>query len=923
MIPYNIQTNLIKTGFEFNFSYKKLNSKGLLKCLFSLAFALLFGAGYAQTPDSIESSAPLLKPIIPGSDTIPPSFDPSEITSFTEDSLKTTSPIKLSGDSLDAKVEYNAEDSMIYDINNELVYLYGNAEVKYESLKLNADFIAFDWKNNIATAEGLTDSLGNTTGNPVFEDGTQNFTAKKLRYNFKTQKGKVFDVRTNEGGGYLHSGSTRFERRSQFDENKDDVAYSGEVIYTTCDHEEPHFGIHSKKAKIIPEKLIVVGPSNVHIGGVPTPLVLPFGFFPITKGQRSGILFPRDFESSPVLGFGLKNVGYYFGISDYYDLRLTADIYTRGSWGLTARSNYSKRYKYNGNFTLSYSNRRIGQKNTPDFSVARDFFITLAHNQAPQAHPTRKISASMRFGTGTFLSNNNNDANSVLTNTLSSNVSVTKSFPGKPFSFSAGFRHSQNTQTRIMNITLPEIDFSTNQIFPFQRKKISSGEDKWYEKVGFRYIGKAQNRVSIADSLLFTSQLFDELEYGMEHRIPISASFKVFKWFNLSPSVSYIDRWYLQTLEKEFDPTLLVAVDTIFNSDGSEIDRIDRDTTFGTVIERDVFGFKSQRQISASMSLSTQIFGKLNLGKGRAIRHVIKPSISFNVTPDYTNEFWGYFDSVRVDTRTLDKEIYSIFDNGIYSIPSRSRQASLGYGIGNTLEAKVRNRKDSLYSLKKIKLLNSFSIRGSYNFAADSLKASTVSLSGNTTFFKVVNANFSMVYDPYSVNETGTRVNITEWKANRRLARFRSANITLSTRLNPSSIGEIFKNDNNSDQTNRNSSRGGINTLNLNYSLRFTSFFENGKDTIKITTNSLTLRGTSINLTKKWRVRIGNIGYDFVNKRVTYPDFGFYRDLHCWEMGLDWQPQRRTFSFFIRVKPGTLDFLNVPYRRNQVDPFGF
>ncbi|MEM7106323.1 MAG: putative LPS assembly protein LptD [Bacteroidota bacterium] len=908
MIPYNIQTKICKS-------------------LHVLVFVLMYCALAAQQ-DSLAIPTPPIPDadsltVFPVPDTIPPIFSPPEASPL----LKVID-FELSADSLDFPVEYTASDSMIYDIENEIVYLFGNAEVKYEEMSLKAGYIEFNWKTNIASAEGITDSLGNRIGNPVFEDNTQSFTAKKLDYNFKTEKGKVYDVRTQEGDGFLLAGQTKFFRKNLGVDGQNDVAYSGEVIYTTCNHSEPHFGVHSKRAKIIPNKLIVVGPSNVHIGGVPTPLMLPFGFFPITKGQRSGLVFPRDFESSPTLGFGLRNVGYYFGISDYFDLTLTGDIYTRGSWGVTARSNYNRRYKFRGGFSVSFSNRRFGQKGTPDFSRDRDFLITLNHSQARQAHPTRTISANMTFGTGSYLSNNRNDATSVLTNTLSSNVSLSKSFPGKPISLSTSFSHSQNTNTRIMNISFPVVDFRMNQIFPFQRKKVSSGKEGWYEKIGFSYTGRAENRVSIADTLLFTSAVFDELRYGVEHNIPVSASFKLFKWFNISPSVRYLERWYLETLEKEFDPTLLIENDTIFSStDPPEIDRIDRDTTFGSVVEREIFGFKSQRQVTASVSLSTQLYGQMGFGGGRAIRHVVKPSVSFTVSPDYTKDFWGYFDSVRVDTRTLDKEIYSIFDNGIYSVPSRNRQASLSYSIGNTLEAKVRNRKDSINNLKKIKLINSLTIRGSYNFAADSLKASTVSISGNTTFFKVINANMSLVYDPYTVDDNGRRINVTEWKANRRLARFRSANFTLTTRLNPNDIQELFRRNDgsqNNQQNNRGqSNRGGINSLNINYNLRLTNVFENGKDTIKITTNSLTLRGTSVNLTRNWRIRIGNIGYDFVNKRVTYPDFGFYRDLHCWEMGLDWQPERRTYSFFIRVKPSSLDFLNIPYRRNQVDPFGF
>ncbi len=871
----------------------------------------------AQTPLNEGRSAPVTEQ----DTTLANPIENEEETSTFSGSTPNLQVISLSGDSLDAPVIYEASDSMIYDIVNEKVYLYGNAKVTYESMTLSAAYVEFNYADNIALAEGMVDSTGQRAGNPVFKDKDNEFEAYKLRYNFKSQKGKVYDVRTQEGDGYLLSESVKFDLRSNINKDENDVVYADGTMYTTCDADHPHFGIKSTKAKIIPNKLIVVGPSNLQIADVPTPLWLPFGFFPIQKGQRSGIIFPRDYEFSPTLGFGLRNIGYYFGISDYFDLTLSGDIYTRGSWGLSLATSYNKRYKSRGNASIRYSHRRYDARNTPDFALEKDFLVSWNHSQAPQAHPSRTFNASMNFGTGSFLSNNNNDARSVLTNTMRSNISLNKTFPGKPFSLSTSFQHSQNTRTRLMTINFPVVDFRMNQIFPFQRK-IRSGKERWYEKIGFSYTSKLQNQIQTVDTLLFTAQTLEDMQYGIEHNLPVSASFRIFKYFNLSPSVTYNEKWYLETIRKDFDPTITVEIDTIYNADRTEIDRIETDTTFGKIIENEVFGFKSQRLLTSGLTLSTQIFGTANFKKGKlkAIRHVVKPSINASYTPDYTKGIWNYFDEVQTDTRNTLTDFYSFFDEGIYSSPPRTQTASLGFNIGNTIEAKVRTPKDTLNSEKKITLLNSFNIRGNYNFAADSLKMSTLSMTGNTRLFKVVNVNFGTILDPYTINEEGRTINRTVWKENKRLFRFRSANLILRTRLDPRIIQELFGK---GEQTANGGNTNRIQSLNFSYNLRFGQFFENGKDTIRITTNSITLQGTTINLTSKWRIRIGNIGYDFVNKRVTYPDFGFYRDLHCWEMGMDWQPERRTYSFFIRVKPSSLDFLSVPYRRNRVDPFGF
>ncbi len=829
--------------------------------------------------------------------------------------------VKMSKDSLDAPVSYQANDSMIYDIANELVYLYGEAEVQYDGMTLTANYIEFDWKNSIATAIGEVDSLtGKTLGKPFFKNDDNEFEANKMRYNFKTQKGKVYDVRTQEGDGYLLSQGVKFDLRSNINKDENDVVYAEATLYTTCDLDHPHFGIRSKKAKVIPRKLIVVGPSNVEISDVPTPLWLPFGFFPIQKGQRSGLVFPRDYEFSPALGFGLRNVGYYFAGSEHMDLTVLGDIYTRGSWGLSASTNYRKRYKYNGSFGASFSSRRFGYKETPEFSKQNDFNIRWNHNQDNRAHPTRTFRASMNIGTGSYFRNNQNDAESVLTNTLSSNVSVNKRWIGKPYTLSASFRHDQNTRTRSMNISFPVVDFRVSRIFPFKRKTPLGNKERWYEKVSLSYTTQLQNRITTQDTSLFKKEVLEDFRYGWQHDLPISANFRVFKYFTLTPQVNYSEKWYLNTIEKDF-----IEQDSL-DENGDLVE-------YGYVEDLDRFGFKSQREVRGSMSLNTKLFGTLNFKgkKLKAIRHVMTPTVSANFSPDYSSQPWNYYRTVRNDIDDEDSMLeYTIFEDGIFGRPSKGRQAALNWSIANVLEAKVLSRKDSVVKDKKIKLLNSFTINSGYNFAADSLNFSNIGMSGNTQLFKKINVNFGASFDPYAYVE-GNRVNTYNWTANRRFLNFRSASLNLSTRINPNDLRNLFVNDFNNqsqgpqDQTDRNqgSNNNLIGSLSFTYSLRIGKFYENGKDTIKVTTNSINLSRTTINITPKWRINIGNIGYDFVAKRITYPDLGFYRDLHCWEMGLNIQPERKTYSFYIRVKPSSLDFLNMPYKRNQADPIEF
>ena len=839
--------------------------------------------------------------------------------------------VVFSKDSIDAPLIYDSDDSMRMDVKNQMVYLYGNAVVKYETFSLRAGFIALDLQNKLVMAEGWPDSTNRIIGYPVFADETQNFTAKKIKYNFETQKGIIYDITTEQQGGYIRGGKAKIKIGVVNDSIKqaNDEFYSSDAIFTTCDHEIPHFGIRSTKQKVIPNKEVIVGPSNLEIMGIPTPLWIPFGFFPLNIEQSSGLIFPRDYEFSPTLGFGLKNVGWYFGINDNWDLQLTGSLFSRGSFGAVAAFRYKHLYKNTGRFNISYDRFRTGDPQiAAEFSVQNVTRIGWSHTQDSKAHPSQSFSASVNLTLG----NNQqfvNDAATVLENSLNSNISYSKRWPGKPYRLSVSANHSQNTRTRIFNVTLPQMDFQVNRITPFEKK--GGGKPSWYEKIGFSYSVQARNSITATDTTIFTREALNDAQYGVKHTIPLSTQFTILKYFQVSPNVNYNERWYFNTTRRVFNDELIIQSDTTFDAN-DDIISITQDTTFGTIEEFKQNEFKALREFNAGVSISTQLFGTLNnlkIGRLRALRHTVKPSASYSYRPDFTTEFWGYFDAVQEDVRYPDEfQQYSIFEDGIYgSASTGGLSSSIGFNINNLIEGKLQEKGDTTNSVKnykKIQLIRGLNIGGNYNFAADSLKLSTISMRGNAMLFKKITVSFNAIFDPYAANvETNRRINTFEWSENQRLARLTSAGLTMTTSLRWSEIQDILqgKSEEDNSKTNPVKNNPGISyvdNIRLGYDIRLSQKYIDGVDSTYISTHSLSLSGT-VNITSQWKVTVGRIGYDFVNQRLTYPDFQFYRSLHCWEMGTSWQPQRGTYSFFIRVRQAPLDFIKIPYGRGNYD----
>ncbi len=930
---------------------------------------------------------------------IPSELTDTAVTTAAENTLRGV--VKFSADTLDDLVDYSARDSIRLDNVNRLIFLYGNASIKYQTYSITADYIRVNLDSSTALAEQLPDSLKkvdafdqlnapepepepepelpllyedtigldtlndpfaledrrrqrmpvekkerNEDGRPFFDDGTSQFTAQRLRYNFKTRKGKIYDVVTEESNMFIHGSETKFVSGGQ-DTNSVDYVYSQDVLLTTCNADHPHYGIRSRKQKIVPNRQVIVGPSNLEIAGVSTPLILPFGFFPISRGAKNGLIFPSNYEYSEEWGFGLRDIGYYFPLGEYIDLELTGDIYFNGSWGIRGKSQYRKRYSYSGSFDIGFSNR-IGETIDAELGPIRDpvksFKVNWSHRQDPRSRPNQTFSASVQMQTSGYDQLNYNDAARVLNSQYSSNVSFRKVFQGTPFTLSTNARASQNTRTGTMQFTLPDVNVSMRRIFPFQRKKTRSPEQKWYEKISLQYTGKFLNRIKTQDSLLFQQSLFKDAEYGANHSLNSSASFQVLRYFTVSPAVNYDESWYFKTIQKQFDPTLdLRIVDSIVNPlDSNDVTPVYDTLSFGEVLKDTINGFKPLREFSTSISLTTTIFGSLGVGrtKGwfRGLRHVIKPNISFSYSPDYTDPALGYVGYVQTDVRREEETPYSIFEGALFgSPPLTGQRMALGYSFTNILEAKVFSKRDS--TEKKIKLFNTLSVNGSHNFVLDSLKWSTVNISGTTTFFKGLSRmNFSAVYDPYDQDKNGRRINQFYWKTKGKPLRFARAAVRLSTGLTVAQLKSLFKGDF-EGVTNRSSGSRGVggqsqdkgdeekeesltdlfSSFRLNHDLVMMWVMNNeGNTEMTVTTNSINTRG-SFRLSPNWDINVGNIGYDFRSKRLTYPHFGFTRNLHCWEMGFNWAPQRGTYSFHIRVRQAPLNFIKIPYQKNRQD----
>ncbi|MCB9359805.1 MAG: LPS-assembly protein LptD [Flavobacteriales bacterium] len=809
------------------------------------------------------------------------------------DSLKTDSIVVLtidsfiSKDALESKVKYKATDSIRFDMRTQQIFLFGESEIYYEDIELKAEEIESNLDSNVVTARGKQDSTGKYFGEPIFKQATKEFNAHEIKYNFNTKKGLITDVKTQEGGGYIHG--------NKIYKNPDNVLYIKNGKYTTCNLAEPHYHFGATKLKVIPNDKIITGPADLFIENAPTPFAIPFGFFPNSNKQRSGIVIPEPGESAQY-GFFMLNGGYYLYINDHLDAQLTGDFYSKGSWGTKFNSNYKNRYHFNGNINLSYSVFKNSEKEFPDFSERKDFFFRWRHNQDPKARPNSVFSANVNFGTTTNFTNNyNSTSNDYLSSSANSSVSYTKRFGSSPFTLNLNASHSQNNLTKMITVRLPDVALNMARIYPL-KKKNAVGNQRFYEKIGLGYAMSARNEVTALDSLYNINKpqyLTEKFKNGMKHTIPVSTSLKMFKYFSLTPSFNYSEIWYLKTINKNWSDTS---------------NRVYTDT---------ITGFARGNTYNMAANLTTKVFGMYSFKSKniKALRHVVTPSVGLSYVPENNSGLRSYTDSSNTTYE------YSIFQDGIYGTSNTTEAGYINFGLLQNFEMKVRNKKDTVNPISKITLLDNLGLSTNYNMLADSFNWSNISLTARTSILKKINLNFNSSIDPYALDTNGTRINKSYYSQEGGLGRLTNATLSASFALRSKTTHKKEKTSNFATEEELAYINHNLDdyidfdipwTLNIGYNVNYSKpTFEDSKRVIQTVNFS-----GDLSLTKKWKIGFSS-GYDFQRHTYTYTTINIYRDLHCWEMSLQWVPigNRQSYLFTIKVKSSILQDLKLT-RRN-------
>ena len=817
-----------------------------------------------------------------------------------------------------------------------IAFLFGEGNVEYGQFKLDAEEIKMNLDESTVYAKGTTDSVGNLFGNPIFKDGGDEYESKEMTYNFKTERGFITDVISEQGEGYLTGGASKKMEDGSF--------FVQDGKYTSCDdHEHPHFYFNVTRGKMIPNKNIVTGPVYMVLADVPLPLALPFGYFPFSKSYSSGIIFPT-FGDDYNKGFYLRDGGYYFAISDYVDLALRGEIYTKGSWGVSGASSYTKRYRFRGNVSFSYITSIYGEKGSPDYSKQNNFQLIWSHSQDTKANPNMSFSASVNFSTSGYTRNDLNSyySSSFTENTKSSSVNMTYRFPGTKWSLSTTANITQRTQDSTLAVSFPNLNVTLSQVAPFKRKK-SVGGEKWYEKIKLSYSGQFQNSLTAQQDVFFKKSLIKDWRNGMKHSIPVSATFSIFKYINISPSISMNDRMYTSKIKRQWDTQASKEIS---------------DTTYG---------FYNLFDFNASLSLDTKIYGfwkplKIFGDKVEMIRHVLTPTVTFSASPDFSDPMWGVWGSYDYyDSRgELQTRKYNYFSHGIFGSPGQGKSGMVSVSLANNLEMKVKSNADST-GTKKISLIENFTISQSYNFAADSLNWSNINTSILVRLVKNFNLNLSATWDPYiyrlSPSGSPVRVNIPRWKAGKGWARLSSTGTSFSYTINNQTFSKKKKN-NEIDKSLSEDEYGvddeeadnwGLKpdevdekrrrrleakqqaaeadadgyakwecpwSLTVNYSVNYGygEFDYNKLEYKGKFTQNLSFSG-NIRPTANWNFSISG-SYNFDLHKLAYMNCTISRDLHCFTMSASFVPvgPYKSYNFHISVKSSLLKDLKYDKR---------
>ncbi len=840
---------------------------------------------------------------------------------------------------IDDEIIYKANDSIILFANGT-AFLHGETQINYQRITLNADFVRVKIDSSLIFARGTLTEDGSKIGEPVFSEGDDAYNARELMYNLRTKKGFIRHVVTQEGEGFIISEQTK--------KSPDNVFCMADGKYTTCDHHDhPHFYLSISKGKVKPGEFIVTGPAHLVIADVPLPIALPFGFFPFTSKYSSGVLMPR-FTNELTRGFGLTNGGYYFALNDYFDLELLGDIYTKGTWAFSASTNYIKRYRFRGNLSVSYREDVFGEKGFPDYRKDPNMSIRWSHSQDPKASPNFTFSSSVNFTTSGYNRSNVNayyrpELNSQ--NTTSSSVNFTKRFPSIPsLSLNGGVLISQRTRDSTINLSLPNINLSYSRFNPFKRKN-PAGRERWYEKISMSYSGAFSNNIETKESQLLSSSFSRDWRNGFRHSIPVSATFNLFNYINITPNFSYQERWYLRAVDQSWDADSRTVV---------------RDTTSG---------FFRVYDFNMGVSASTRLYGffipirSIFGDKVDRIRHVLTPSVSFNYLPDFGDPKWGYYSSyTRInqnasnpDLTTETEVIYSRFQGAMYGTPGRGKSGNIGFNLGNNVEMKVRNDNDTTGTnqFRIISLIDNLNISGGYNLVADSMNWSNFGVSLRLKLTQSYSLSLSTSFDPYmyGLNSSGNPVRINELRWNNgKLPRFQGTGTSYNYTLNNDTFNKIFrKGSSGSSSTGRDSGpppgfdesnesgdsepSGTLNnqqattedefpaykipwSISISYSVRYqnTEFNKEKMEFDMGFMHNLSLNG-SISLTPNWRIS-GNSSYDFKAKQFTYTSISVNRSLHCWSMSANIVPfgMFKSYNFHLGVNSSMLSDLKYDKR---------
>jgi len=829
---------------------------------------------------------------------------------------------------IDAEVKYSASDSLIFALDGGAVELFGDAHIEYADITLDAAYIRYEMDLNLVIANGLPDSTGTISGTPVFKDSNNSFESKKLRYNFKTQKGYIEEVITQQEGGYLHAEQTKKQNNGH--------VHLKDGKYTTCDAEHPHFYIAITKGISMPGDKIVSGPAYIVVADVPLPIGLPFGFFPNTKTKTSGLIIPKYGEEER-RGFYLREGGYYFALNDYADLRVTGDIYSNGTWGVRVGSNYRWNYHFSGNLNVRYFKNVSGYKDVPDtYSASNDYAIGWSHSQDSKANPNSSFRASVNLSSSSYDKNHTRNINSVMRNTKQSSISYTKAFPNSPVNLSASLNHSQNSSTKAVNMVLPKISLNMSRITPFKRKS-ATGRKRFYEDIQLSYTSLLENRVNTTDTLLFTSSVWDDMKNGFKHNIPLSLSLKPFRKtpmlqsFSINPSMNYTGVLYSKQTYKEF----------------RGYDENDRAIIHDTIINK--ISYAQSIFPSIGSGLAPKIYGRYTFnGKGRmeVLRHVMTPTASFSYVPDLSSIQGDYYRDV-VDPESGDTVAsYSIYEDQIYGTPtSRGASGSLNFSLRNNIEAKMRSKVDTIDELEKVKILDNLSFNTSLNlFHKDTLTPAwtPVTFNGSTRIFNnKLNITFRGSMDPFGYDSIRSRTRETWFSQTGKPIRLTSASVsagfTLKSKKELASKQGQENMDRESQLNNQDLNRddpmaaydqnteeyyGEYVDFDIPWSLRIDYNFSYTKPREEVNLVQTLRASGDFSLTPNWKIGF-NTGYDLDRKQFTTTNLSIYRDLHCWEMRISVVPfgDFKSYNFQINAKSSILSDLKYNKRKSWYDNF--